>query len=232
MLGELLKLQKIDSNIDNLKSSEANMPEKREKADLLVGLNRFKDKVKEVEIKLKQANLEQDKTEGELKLLEEKIKRESEKLYSGKVTNPKELSGIQIELSHLNEKKESIEEDLIMKLDETSEINNLKVSYDGKIGEIESKVNKLKDIIEQKSFEINIKVEALKSERQKQVQTIDSELLEEYEDLRSKNQGIAIAEMTNGVCQACYVELPGAEVDKMKPGEKNYCSFCGRMIKY
>jgi predicted nucleic acid-binding Zn-ribbon protein len=232
MLKELFELQKTDSRIDYLNRQIESLPEKKESAGFLLQINTLKEKKKEASTKLKSLTLEQDKIEGELQMLESKIKRETDKLYSGKVVNPKELSGLQAELKQLSEKKDSIENNILIKMDEVAKIQEVDDFYNKKINELDKKLNAALDVVEGKTKEISEELRSLEITRQAQAEVVDEELLEEYEDLRKKNHGIAVAELTDGACQACHMELPEVELDKMKPEEKNYCPFCERLIRY
>lgn len=232
MIKELLDLQKIDSQIDKIKNELDSLPVRKEIAWLLDQLNKDKNNFKTLEAELKNLELAQDKAEGELSLLEEKIAKESEKMYSGKVTNPKELAGIQTELKQLSEKKEMMENVVLEKMEKTAGVSKDKIDLEDRISKTDKELNILEDKHENESANIDKKIKELEISRNSQAEKIDKDLLEEYEDLREKSQGIAIAELTDGVCQACHVELPAVEVDKMRPEEKNYCPFCGRMLKY
>ena len=232
MLNKLLALQSTDLEIDKLAKQNKILPERQKKADLLAELERQESKKKQFEQKLKVSQLEQDKAEGEVKMLETKISKETERLYSGKVTNPKELSSIQQEIQALSTKKEDLETKLLAVMEEVSDEEKMKAHFDSKIVTLSKEIAILENSIKNKSERINKELSTLKIQRNNQAATVDKDLIKEYENIRSRHQGIGIVKLVDGVCQACFVELPAVEIDKMRPSKKNYCPFCGRLIKY
>ena len=73
----------------------------------------------------------------------------------------------------------------------------------------------------------------VRAERDALVGTVDAELLTEYDDLRKRLGGIAIARLVGGSCGGCHLSLPAVDVDRIKklpPEAAAYCEECGRLL--
>jgi predicted nucleic acid-binding Zn-ribbon protein len=58
-------------------------------------------------------------------------------------------------------------------------------------------------------------------------------LLGEYDRLRPRLGGVAVAELVNGRCSGCNLALPAVEVERLRhlaPGERATCEECGRLL--
>jgi len=63
--------------------------------------------------------------------------------------------------------------------------------------------------------------------------TIPEALLAEYERLRPRLGGVAVAEMVNGHCSGCNLALPASELERLRhlaPGDRATCEECGRLL--
>ena len=63
--------------------------------------------------------------------------------------------------------------------------------------------------------------------------TVDPELLAEYDELRKRSGGIAIARLVGGSCGGCHLRLPAVDVDRIKklsPDAPAHCEECGRLL--
>jgi len=65
------------------------------------------------------------------------------------------------------------------------------------------------------------------------VSGLDARTLSDYERIRKKWNGVAIAEATSGRCSACHIVLRPQFFQDLKRGEKVlHCESCGRIIYY
>src|SRR5919202_4479930 len=100
-LDRLLDLQAEDSAIRRLQDRKSSLPEA---ARLREVTDRLSELTADYEIARRQLDdiaREQARIEGEMEVLEEKIAREEQRMYSGSVANPKELSSLQSEVEML-----------------------------------------------------------------------------------------------------------------------------------
>ena len=96
-----------------------------------------------------------------------------------------------------------------------------------KRGEFQNQINELQQKAD--SFEREMAGEVL--ERQEIEKQIPSDLLNKYRRLLEKRQGIAIAKVQNGVCQACHMNLrPQLHIELQKEEALILCPNCSRIL--
>ena len=201
VLKLLIDLQEIDHQIeliqDEIKDQDLKIKEKEKKIeeikDLLVSTE---NKEKDLIFKLK-------KKENDLQQIEYKIEQKKKEFYSGKFTNPKELSGFQKEMRHLEDERDKKETDIIKK-----EIGYLK--KDNK--KLEEKLEKLR----QKKAEISEKID----ERHYRI----------YINIK-KEKGNPIVSIKNNTCNGCHLTVPEDVINKTKESKDIVtCPNCGRIL--
>src|SRR6266513_363448 len=109
----LLDLQRVDTALDRLKQRKADLPEQRVLEELNAQRAETHKGGADRQEAFDKAVREQTRLENEVSLIEEKIGHESQRLYSGDISNPKELAAIQAELDGLRRRKNHIEDQLI-----------------------------------------------------------------------------------------------------------------------
>ena len=80
---------------------------------------------------------------------------------------------------------------------------------------------------------IDGELEQVRGERDALAGTIDAELLAEYDELRKRSGGIAIARLVGGSCGGCHLSLSAVDVDRIKklpPEAPAHCEECGRLL--
>lgn len=172
---------------------------------------------------------EQHSTEWEIEDLETKLSVAKDSLYSGRIKNPKELTGLQHEVESLNTKRDQMEERTLEIMEQVelatvdldSLSNKLKVLEEERYREqqrLSAEIEQLKNIISE-----------LKDKRQKALDTIDAETLDCYSRLR-KQKGLAVARVEQGTCCGCRISLSTAELQRARGGGLVRCNSCGRIL--
>lgn len=227
----LLKLQEIDTAIDKNKYLLANLPELTDikEAETQNGdLNKLKSKLEEDSAKEKQIL---NKQNDELDSLNQKIKKEEQKLFSGSIGNPKELASIQQEVGSLNNKRDTLETATLEQMDKVGDLGKKIALIDQKLSGLEAKTGELQATLAQKKDEINVVLKGFIEQRQQMAKTIDEELLTDYDDTRQRKDGIGAAALIDGICQACHVEVPETELEEIIKSERpDCCPNCGRIL--
>jgi hypothetical protein len=169
--------------------------------------------------------------ELEVASLNDKLKANQERLYGGRVRNPKELSGLQEEASALRRRRSDLEDGQL----------DLMITIEGQEAELAERQARLRQI------EANWRQEqaALQAERQA-LELRMAELAEErdamrariraadialYDDLRRRLGGTAVALLKRGICQGCGVDVPTSMARAVERGEGlHYCPICNRLL--
>ena len=107
-LAALFALQQLDSAIETLKKSYTSLDPGREESAAYKAAKAARETA---QTKLQAARTAHADNALELKTVETKRAKEDKLLYSGKVTNPKELSALQLEVESLERQVSSLQRD-------------------------------------------------------------------------------------------------------------------------
>jgi len=227
----LLDLQKADLRVDELTSIRENLIEREEIKRLSKRIKELRKEIENLYQEKRSTELDQKRINDEASILTVKIKREEEKLYSGRITNPKELEGINKEVISLKskmDKKETKILELMEEIDENLKVIQLKEKeLDGNLSEIKTKELNLT----QREKEIDEEMSELTDRRSNLISHLDPEILKEYESLREEKGGRVVAVLEDGICSCCNMQLASIKVDSMRdPNIFYHCNFCERIL--
>lgn len=160
-----------------------------------------------------------------------KIKQTETKLYSGKVTNPKELQDLQKESQALKRYLDSLEDhqlQAMLELDDAEEANQ---EAQKKLEDIQSIQNKQRTELSAEKTELQKRIYQLKEERELTLRSIPSEDLQLYNHLRDKRGGVAVTKVLNKACAACGSTLTASTYQGARMSNSiNCCDSCGRIL--
>ncbi len=231
VLRRLLDLQEQDTAILRLTQRRENLPEARRLGEVN---DQLAELTNDVEIATKQhqeVGRELDRLEGEIGLLDQKITKEEQRMYSGNVSNPKELSSLQDEVAMLKKRKGALEDELL----------EVMVQKDQATETLE-RLKQEKETTERASEELTASVTALTAEIETElgthegartgvVGTIPAEVLSLYDTLREQKGGVGAAALRDGTCDGCHTKLPPMEVERVKrEGGLQRCDNCRRIL--
>ena len=231
VLQRLLDLQAEDTAIKRLEDRRASLPEARRLAEL-------NENLAELEADLQIANQqnadvarEQERLEGEIELLDQKVAREEQRMYSGNVANPKELSSLQAEVASLKRKKSSMEDELLDVMERKEQIGETVQTLGAEREETARESAELTAKVEGLTGEIDSELKDHESERVEVASTIPDDLLALYDKLRETKNGVGAAALEDGTCQGCHTKLPAKEVERVKAeGGLQRCDNCRRIL--
>jgi len=186
------------------------------------------------ELKLGQQHLEelrrqQHSVEWETEDLVNKLTTAEEKLYSGKISNPKELTNLQHDVNGLRVKRDQLEDKTLEIMDqvELSMVSVATLSNELKTVEAEwhSRQQQLSTDMEQ----LKATLSDLNHEQQLLSAKIDPQAIEFYHELK-KQKGQAVAKVKQGICHGCRISLPTSELQRARGSSLVQCSSCGRIL--
>ena len=225
----LANLQNVDREIKEkngikqslLRELEAKQKEiqaKRQEIALLIAACAEKDKVR------------QDK---ERVLQDEGKKTMDKRMRMNRIKNAKELQALQREIEQIRQSNSELEEELIKVFED---LDRIKADIKAK----EEEAATMQEEWKQKHEEMGTKIsgiDQLVSEASMLRQTIASqiaaELISRYELIFARRGGTAVVEVTGGICQGCYMNIPPQLWNEIIKSEKvNLCPSCQRILYY
>jgi predicted nucleic acid-binding Zn-ribbon protein len=224
----LYRLQTIDLEIGHgqrrLEEVEAGLGESAE-------LRQARRAVQQAEDELSRWRTTLRDLELEARSLTAKITLAEERLYSGRVTNPKELANLQDEVSYLKRRRGELED---RQLEAMVEVEEYEAEVDRKkasLAQIEAEWSQAQKRLTEERSELEERLTRLEAERVKMEGMIGPEDLTLYGELRGRKGGQAVALLKEGVCQACRVTLPTSQVQQVRSRDSlSFCSSCQRIL--
>lgn len=186
--------------------------------------------VAEQQATLDQWRQKQKTTETQVQDLSQKIRAAEQLLMSGKVRNPKELEGMQANVTSLRRRKTSLEGDIIEAMVETDNSRQALSLAQQELDAIESawKTEQTALIAERKEF--MAKAQGLTDRLRERWSGLSPEDRNLYRDLRARKGGRALAAVERSTCQGCGMGLPTRLVQQVRDGDRVFCPTCGRLL--
>ncbi|MDQ4057746.1 MAG: C4-type zinc ribbon domain-containing protein [Actinomycetota bacterium] len=230
-LRRLLDLQEQDTAITVLETRRSTLPEAQQLAELNDSLAELEA---DLAIATKQADeirREQSRLEDEIKLTEDKINKEEQRMFSGTVANPKELSALQAEVESLKRRRGGHEDSLLEVMvggeSATETVQRLTAERDV----TRARANELSAAVERLTGDIDAELSEHRTQRDSIAPEIPGSVLELYEGLREQKHGIGAAALVAGTCEGCHTKLPNKEVERLKAaGGLQRCDNCRRIL--
>jgi predicted nucleic acid-binding Zn-ribbon protein len=223
----LLKLQKIDDEIDALKAEEESIPDKKQEIE---------EGLKAIEMRVKQA---QDESLGlakarkdleiQLEANNETMNKFQSQLYQ--VKSNREYEALQHEINDLKEKSSGLEDKILETLERTEQLSKqIRQEEDALKHEGES-AEKQQSELDQQLRELKDRIAVKSDERVRLVADLEPKLLKQYERIRKSKGGIAVTSVENGACGGCFRRIPPHEMQNLKKDDRILtCEGCGRII--
>jgi uncharacterized protein len=233
-VGPLLDLQAHDSGADRLRVRLASMPEQQRVEELESELRRGESALAQVAATARDARHAQDRLEVELDVLEKKVISVTDRLYgrAGVVSSPKELQALQADLDMLNRQKGELEERVIAAMEQREETADLEKRTGEAVAQVRARLTEAQAASLQARTSTEAELDkALVAARELRL-AIPADVLGLYDSIRgSREDGVAAAALSAGVCGGCKLRLSSAEYERARhTSELVRCEACRRIL--
>lgn len=228
-LADLLDLQEIDLQIDRLLEERQSLPE----------LETYKETHETVQTRekerdaraadLKQLELDMDKAEGELEILENKLTEHETRLFAGGMS-ARETEHMRLEVQSLKGQQESMEEKVLEMLEQVDPARTGVEEIEGEISRLNVRKSELESAIKAQWKTIDAELARKEDAKLEALQPIPEDLLQLYERLRGTKEGVAVAAFDHGVCDGCHMTLSPTEQEEAFDAEVPRCVHCRRIL--
>jgi len=170
--------------------------------------------------------------ELEAKGLTDKISGIEKRLYSGIVTNPKEMGDLQTEIDSLKRREARLEEDQLESMQQVDDAQTAATSAQKVLDvALVAAAKTHADLIAEKA-RLDAELATDTARRQTSAAGIEASNLARYDALRPKKRGTAVALLQpDGICAVCGVEQTSTLVQQVRMGAQLVlCASCGRIL--
>lgn len=216
-LEALVKLQSIDSKLDELKKLRGDLPDEvQDLEDEMEGyrtrLTRFEAEQKEVEDVIKKNKEGIKEAEKLVKKYGEQQKNVKNNREFDAITKEVELQELEIQIceKRIKEAKEKIEQ-------KKEEITKIETLIKERNEDLENKKGELNSILGESQEE----EKRLLAEREKAGKKIEDKLLKYYERLRANlSNGLAVVRVVRGAAEGCNIIIPPQKIAEIREKKK------------
>jgi len=223
---QLYQLQEVDLELESVEQALSRTASQLGESQAVV---RTQAELRSENQRLGDLRRQQRSAEWEIDDLVNKLAAAEQKLYSGNIKNPKELTSLQHEVEGLKARRDQLEDKALEIMSQVelaearvatkvSELKRLEAEWQSQQQQLTNEMEQLKAIVSD-----------LKQKRQLQAANIDPRTVEFYGELR-KQKGTAVAKVEQGICRGCRISLSTAELQQARGGRLVQCGSCGRIL--
>ena len=230
-LADLLDVQDLDLQIDRLLDQRQSLPELDAYKAADEKLTDLGSRHDVAAAELRQLELDFDKSNGELEILETKLTEHETRLFAGSM-GARETEYMRLEVESLKGQRDAKEERVLGMLESVDPVRQTVADLDGSIDSTTAEKTSLEGIIKAEWKKIDAEL-ARKEERKKDALIpVPDDLVEIYEKLRQMKEGVAIGRLENGVCGGCHMTLSATEQAEALDADLPRCVHCRRILVF
>lgn len=230
MAATLFQLQQLDLELERLIAEQQALMQTLQ-GDSSVKRARMENQIAQQQL---QTGLQaQQEAEWALEDLNRRVQMLDQRLYSGAITNPKELYAVQQEVQHLRAQQNRQEEMTLEMMDATEVLQEMAARKSEALGRAEEAWTKGNAAKQQRYEQLDARRQELQAARAQLALAIEAGLLARYDTLRRAKQGRAVSKVEQNSCQWCRVLLTASELQRVRQrSDLQTCSNCGRILYY
>jgi predicted nucleic acid-binding Zn-ribbon protein len=230
---DLLAVQEHDTAIDQLVHRRDHLPSRAELDGVMAEVAALEASAAEIQEARHVLGREQQRLEDEISTLNERANHHDKTLYSGTIGNPRELQSLQDEIASLKRRISQLEDQELEVMEQIEPLDRQLAGLASSRVSLDERGGTLRAQIAEEEVAIGADLDRTRAERDGLVGGIDTDLLREYDELRKRAGGIAIARLVSGHCGGCHLSLSAVEIDRIKklpPEAPAHCEECGRLL--
>ena len=229
----LLDLQALDTSLDQHRHRRATLPELSALEDVDRRRGQTRSSLGEAVAARDAVADRQERLESELSAAERRSAEVSRRLYGGEVSASRELQAMSEELDSLKARASGIEDQILEVLEEREPVDELVARLESELSDLDSDREAAASALSAAQAAVDAEIDVLEAQRADAAGRVPEALLAQYERLRSRLAGVAVARLVGDRCDGCHLTLPATELDRIRhlpAGELVTCDQCGRIL--
>ncbi len=224
----LYQLQQTDSQIE---ADEAELSGLDNGETLAGELEAEEAQLSELEEKLSAAQAELQDKQLQLQGTEDDRQAKWDQTYGGRISDPKELSALERKIQELDRRKDKLEEDIIMLLDDVETLEEQVEQKQADVGTMSGRLSEVRQHFEQRSAELTTELEQLGERRSELAAQVEPSLLDDYEHTRRHSRNVAVTVAKKRACSACHTAVASSLLGELQqPTTVVRCESCRRIL--
>ncbi len=226
-LSPLIELQKLDLRIAEIKDQRRKIPERLQAVD--VPLQEARQLHQQTSASVETLVKERRSHEQDLDAHEahtEKMKSRLSELKSNK-----EYQAHLFEIEVANKKRGDIEEKILLCMEKVEQLQQTAKDAQEKLSAIEKTFTREKQALDELERTLSTELADLETQQQARSAHVEKGLLSRYNSIKASRKDHALAEIKEGICSGCRLQLPPQLISEVKRAEGLHtCPYCRRML--
>lgn len=226
--ADLFALQDTDLALDAAKARLAEIEAGLTETEELIEARTL---LEEKQHRLDDLKSQQRDEEATVEDIRGKAENVDKKLYSGTVTNAKELGDLHADFKMLNNQASQAEDKLLTTLVEIDDADAALTEAQAVFAEVNARWEEDQGHLRDEKAAVEPEIARLESERADTASELDPRAMSLYGLLRQRRGGTAVAQVERGMCGGCRISLPSAALTKARAStELVQCVSCERIL--
>jgi predicted nucleic acid-binding Zn-ribbon protein len=227
-LATLYRVQELDAEIARRQQALAALDRG---AELEQQIGPLRTELADLRQRQQAAENENLSLELELRTLQQKRDGFQTQLYSGRVSNPRQLSDLQQEVDMLGREARRVE-DRMLELMEVMESQRGQIAAgEARLGDLEQQLDAVRARYEEVAGRLRAEIADLEASRGETAQRVSAPLLRRYEQIRARSANIGVVKVIGRDCPGCHIALPSETLKHLKAGRSGLaCENCARLL--
>jgi len=227
-MTQLYELQQIDSAIAQHRTWIAALDDGRKSGR---SLEAAKGELDKLQARLHDLEADNRKKELDLKGADQERQDKMKKAYGGKVGDTKELAALERKIEELNRRRDKLETEILELMEQIETTRAQADKQEKVVAQGQAVHDKIVGDYQEGRAKLEGEIKQLAAKRAELTPQIDAAMLQEYETLRGKLEGVAVAGIDGNMCTACRTVLPQSAITTVKIGKIIVkCQNCRRML--
>jgi predicted nucleic acid-binding Zn-ribbon protein len=232
-LAALLALQDADTAIDQHRHRRAHLPEHAELAAIDRQAAQLQNDAAEILAIRDEIAQRQAAVERELASTEERVASVNRRLYGGEVRASRELQALAADVDSLKARASMLEDQVLELMEEREPLDTRLSALAAQGAGLEERRQVANTSLASTEAAMDEEIGHLDRQRAAAAASVPADLLANYDRIRPRLEGVAVARLVGNHCDGCHLTLPSMELDRIRhlaDGEVATCEQCGRIL--
>lgn len=162
---------------------------------------------------------------------EEGKKAMDKRMRMNRIKSAKELQALQREIELMRQMNGELEEELIRIMQEIDTVKGQMQAAESELAAMQEQWRAKQKELEERIHGIDTAVSEAASRRQSIAAQVNNDLISRYELIFSRRGGTAVVEVSAGICQGCFMNIPPQLWNEIIRNDKlHLCPSCQRIL--
>lgn len=232
-LEALLAVQDADAATDQLRHRRAHLAERATLAELEARLARCAAEAAALDVTRQAHEARVEQLASEVDELVSRSRRIDDRLRAGEAASFRDQEAMATEMDSLGSRRGELDDEQLAAMEVIEEL-------DGELGRLGSErsalgaeIASVRVALGAAEREIDTEIATIAIGRADLAAGVPTGLMDEYERLRSRLDGVGVARLVNGSCDGCHLALAASELDQLRHAAADeivHCAQCGRIV--